>query len=172
MMRPLYKTAVRTPSSSRLYHLLRRNSAPGKNAASTMPRKSRVQRAVMKLERGADETVKWSDSMSEHTFWPDLVKCEDTDSEVMCLTYIPVPIERVPHTTMQPEMYSDGLPMWFNDMLLQCVLSVAIDDMRKQHTYEGVCVIVYPAYSMDSNVGNCWSCKLRSCSNPRRRVAL
>ncbi len=40
---------MRVPSSLRVYHLLRRNKAPGKKAASTKPRKKRVRRTLVKL---------------------------------------------------------------------------------------------------------------------------
>ena len=49
MMFPQYRSAVRVPSSLRLYHFDMRKSAPGKNAASTKPRKKRVRSAPMKL---------------------------------------------------------------------------------------------------------------------------
>lgn len=69
IMFPQYKIAVRSPSSSRLYHFESRNcifqksiiltqcvdtanertNAPGKNAASTNPRKKRVRSAPVKL---------------------------------------------------------------------------------------------------------------------------
>ena len=41
---------MRRPSSLRLYHLLIMKSAPGKKAASTKPRKKRVNNAPTKLE--------------------------------------------------------------------------------------------------------------------------
>ena len=40
---------VTHPNSSFLYHLLSKNKAPGKNAASTNPRKNRVRRQPTKL---------------------------------------------------------------------------------------------------------------------------
>ena len=46
---PHVRMAVRNPSSVRVYHLERRNKAPGKNAASTKPRKNRVRSAPTKL---------------------------------------------------------------------------------------------------------------------------
>ncbi len=46
---PQERSAVRTPSSLRVYHFERRKSAPGKNAASTKPRKNRVRSAPTKL---------------------------------------------------------------------------------------------------------------------------
>lgn len=49
MMLPQYSSAVRVPSSLRLYHLLIRKSDPGKKAASTKPRKKRVSSAPTKL---------------------------------------------------------------------------------------------------------------------------
>lgn len=46
---PQKRSAVRWPSSLRLYHFDSRKSAPGKKAASTKPRKKRVRRAPKKL---------------------------------------------------------------------------------------------------------------------------
>jgi len=49
MRRPHESSAVRSPSSDRLYHFERRKRAPGKKEASTKPRKNRVRRAAVKL---------------------------------------------------------------------------------------------------------------------------
>ena len=49
MMLPQYNMAVRAPSSDLVYHFDNRKSAPGKNAASTKPRKNRVSSASTKL---------------------------------------------------------------------------------------------------------------------------
>ena len=46
---PQDSSAVRSPSSDRLYHFESRKREPGKNAASTKPRKKRVSRAPVKL---------------------------------------------------------------------------------------------------------------------------
>lgn len=46
---PQYRIAVLRPSSFLVYHLDSRNSAPGKKAASTKPRKNRVSSAPTKL---------------------------------------------------------------------------------------------------------------------------
>lgn len=44
-----HTNAVRWPNSLRLYHFESKNSEPGKNAASTNPRKNRVNSAPTKL---------------------------------------------------------------------------------------------------------------------------
>lgn len=50
MMFPQYRIDIRDPSSDFVYHLLSKKSAPGKNAASTKPKKKRVRSALTKLE--------------------------------------------------------------------------------------------------------------------------
>ena len=55
---PQERTAVRTPSSDRLYHFDNRNKAPGKNAASTKPRKKRVRSAPTKLSLVSTNFIK------------------------------------------------------------------------------------------------------------------
>ena len=67
MMFPQYRSAVRVPSSLRLYHFEMRKSAPGKNAASTKPRKKRVRSAPMKLtaaQAGQISTYKGYESLT------------------------------------------------------------------------------------------------------------
>jgi hypothetical protein len=46
---PQNSKAVRWPSSLRLYHFESKNNAPGKNAASTKPKKNRVMKTPVKL---------------------------------------------------------------------------------------------------------------------------
>ena len=55
---------MRVPSSLRLYHFEMRKSAPGKNAASTNPRKKRVRSAPMKLPGVTSGEISW-DGVSE-----------------------------------------------------------------------------------------------------------
>jgi hypothetical protein len=49
MRRPQESSAMRRPSSERLYHFDRRKRAPGKKAASTKPSRNRVRKAPVKL---------------------------------------------------------------------------------------------------------------------------
>jgi hypothetical protein len=51
IMMPHDRMAVLSPNSLGLYHLERRNKAPGKNAASTNPMKNRVRRAPVYLPK-------------------------------------------------------------------------------------------------------------------------
>lgn len=89
---PQERTAVRTPSSDRLYHFDNRNKAPGKNAASTNPRKKRVSSAPVKL---------------------NLVRMDLNRVFVRGthLVVIPVSVEIIPQTTMHTGRYMDGFPM-------------------------------------------------------------
>ena len=116
---PQYKIDMRDPSSDFVYHLLRRNSAPGKKAASTKPKKKRVNSAPTKLQ------------VRNKTSWGCRYECEvllfcdpfaivlDRPWGDVNKPYAPVMTDKTPDRIIHVGRYIDGFPTWLRNIFLR-----------------------------------------------------